>query len=160
MIDPITTREPLSPMTIGLRVTNVQQALDFYTGMGFQATMVVPNKDGTPQFCHLRYGASSLVFDAVDSALPFPDSPRERAMKAGPRGLGVLLGLDVPDIAPLYQYFKDTGCEVTCEPTEAFWCDRLFIALDPFGYQWEFRQGSQERPVAEYVAAAQQEWGL
>lgn len=58
---------------------------------------------------------------------------RERDTRKGPWGLGVKIGLDVPDIEPIYRVFVEAGCEITAEPTKTFWCERLFNAIDPFG---------------------------
>lgn len=69
---PVGYTAPLSPMAIGLRVADVRQALVFYRRLGFVEDMVVPDGDGRPQFCHMRYGTSSLVFDAIESELPSP----------------------------------------------------------------------------------------
>lgn len=93
-------------MTIGLRVTDVRQALDFYDGIGFKQVMVVPDEQGNPVFCSMRYGSGFLVFDAVETEMPMPETQRERDMKKGPRGLGVKIGLEVPDIEPVYRHFK------------------------------------------------------
>ncbi|HET8625895.1 MAG TPA: VOC family protein [Thermomicrobiales bacterium] len=137
----------------------MQRALDFYRRIGFVADMVVPGGDGRPQFCHLRYGASSLVFDAVATALPLPDTRRERDTRRGPLGLGLKIGLDVPDIEPIYRVFVEAGCDITAAPRQTYWCERLFNAIDPFGDQWEFRQTSADRPLAALVAA-RREWKL
>ena len=155
-----TTTQLFSPLTLGLRVADVQQALDFYKGIGFEAVMVVPNEKGTPIFCAMRYGLSSIVFDGVETEMPMPDTQRERAMKKGPRGLGFKIGLEVPDIEPIYAHFKQASCEITCEPMEEFWCERLFTAIDPFGFEWQFTQGSKSGTTEETVEAAQQQWGL
>lgn len=53
----------------------------------------------------MSYGSSFLVFDAVKTPLPMPDTQRERAMRRGPRGLGVKIGLEVQAIEPIYQHF-------------------------------------------------------
>lgn len=147
-------------MTIGLRVTDVQQALDFYQGIGFKSVVTAPNERGEPVFCAMSYGPSYLVFDGVETELPMPDTPRERATRRGPRGLGVKISLEVPDIEPIYQHFSAMGCEITCEPMEEFWCERLFTAIDPFGYEWQFTQGSKAMSVEEQVEAAKQQWNL
>lgn len=147
-------------MTLGLRVTDVEQALEFYEGIGFKPVMTTPDETGAPVFCAMSYGLSFLVFDAVETPLPMPDTPRERALKRGPRGLGVKIGLEVPDIEPIYQHFRAMSCEITCEPMEEFWCERLFTGIDPFGYEWQFTQGSKSDSIDEQVEAARQQWNI
>src|SRR5688572_25064958 len=149
-----------TPMTIGLRVTDVQRALEFYQSIGFKPVMTAPNERGEPVFCAMSYGSSFLVFDGVETDLPMPDTQRERATRQGPRGLGVKIGIETPDIEPIYQHFRATGCEITCEPMEEFWCERLFTALDPFGYEWQFTQGSKTMSVEEQAEAARLQWNL
>lgn len=147
-------------MTLGLRVTDVQQALDFYQGIGFKTVITTPDERGVPVFCAMSYGLSFIVFDGIETLLPMPDTQRERAMRSGPRGLGVKIGLEVPAIEPIYQHFRATGCEITCEPMEEFWCERLFTGIDPFGYEWQFTQGSKSMSFDEQVEAARQQWNL
>lgn len=147
-------------MTLGLRVTDVQQALEFYERIGFKPVMITPDETGAPVFCAMSFGLSFLVFDAVDTPLPMPDTSRERALKRGPRGLGVKIGLEVTDIEPIYQHFRAMNCEITCEPMEEFWCERLFTGIDPFGYEWQFTQGSKSSSIDEQVEAAKQQWNV
>jgi len=147
-------------MTLGLRVTDVQAALDFYQGLGFTPVLATPDKEGKPVFCAMSYGHSFIVFDGVETPMPMPDTPRERAMKRGPRGLGVKISLSVPDVEPIYRHFKASGCEITCEPMEEFWCERLFTGIDPFGYEWQFTQGAKSMSVEENVAAAKHKWQI
>lgn len=148
----------LSPMVLGLRVRNVQEAITFYGSIGFQQVMLVPDKAGNPLFCVMRYGSSSIVFEAVETEMPFADTTRERSIRQGPRGLGVTIGLDVPDLLPIYEKFRQSGCEIATEPTPQFFCEALFIGIDPFGYAWEFRQGFKERPPEDQIKEAQQAW--
>lgn len=152
--------QPTAPMTIGLRITDVQQALDFYQAIGFKQVMMVPNKKGEPLFCVMLYGSSSLVFEGVETEVPMPETQRELEMKKGPRGLGLKIGLEVPDIEPIYRHFEKAGCKITCEPMEEFWCERLFTAIDPFDYEWQFTQGSKAMITEEQVEAAKQEWEI
>lgn len=152
--------QPSVTMTLGLRVTDVQQALDFYRGIGFKPVMSTPDERGVPVFCAMSYGSSFLVFDAVKTPLPMPDTQRERAMRRGPRGLGVKIGLEVQAIEPIYQHFLAKDCLITCEPMEEFWCERLFTGIDPFGYEWQFTQGSKSMSFEEQMEAAKQQWNL
>jgi len=65
------------------------------------------------------------------------DARRERRIQRGPRGLGVVIGLEVEDLDATYAYCTGSGCEITCEPMDEAWGVRLFSCLDPFGYEWE-----------------------
>ena len=69
-----------------------------------------------------------------------PRLRRERQVQAGPRGLGVAIGLGVDDLDATYQYCRAAGSDITSEPSDEAWGDRVFECIDPFGYLWEFSQ--------------------
>jgi hypothetical protein len=48
-----------------------------------------------------------LIADAL-VGMPFADSDRERQIQAGPRGLGVAIGLGVDDLESTYQGREET----------------------------------------------------
>ena len=98
-----------------------------------------------------------LIVDAL-RGMPFPDSDRERQIQAGPRGLGVAIGLGVDDLEPAYRYCRDAGCEITCEPMDEAWGDRVFECIDPFGYVWEFSQSISGRDDADGFEAVRESW--
>lgn len=105
----------------------------------------------------LRQGTVNLVVDAL-VGLPFPDSERERRTQRGPRGLGVVIGLGVDDLEAAYAYCTRAGCEVTCEPMEEAWGERLFTCIDPFGYEWELTVPVPGAEPADATAAVQASW--
>jgi uncharacterized glyoxalase superfamily protein PhnB len=141
----------------GLRVANVPAAIRFYRGLGFEEVGTVPAPGGGPVFAILKQGDSLLLVDALEG-MPFPDTERERQLKHGPRGLGVVLGLAVDDLDATYRYCTTAGCTITCEPMEEAWGDRIFSCLDPFGYEWEFSHPIAELSADEGLAAVQAKW--
>jgi uncharacterized glyoxalase superfamily protein PhnB len=122
---------------LGLRVADVRAATAFYRGLGFEEVGAVPGPDGEPVMSILARGSVNLIVDAL-VGMPFPDSERERAVQTGPRGLGVVIGLPVEDLDATYAYCVSAGCEITCEPMDEAWGERVFTCLDPFGFEWEF----------------------
>jgi uncharacterized glyoxalase superfamily protein PhnB len=90
--------------------------------------------------------------------MPFPDSARERRVQEGPRGLGVVIGLTVDDLEATYDYCTQAGCDITCEPMDEAWGDRVFACLDPFGYEWEFSHPLEGMAPADGLAAVQRSW--
>lgn len=94
---------------IGLRVADVQAAAAFYAGLNFEQVGVIPGPSGEPVMVILRRGEVQLMADAL-VGMPFPDSDRERQTQSGPRGLGVVLGLEVDDLASTYHYCVANGC--------------------------------------------------
>jgi uncharacterized glyoxalase superfamily protein PhnB len=151
-----------APLTVGLRVGNVKEASDFYQRIGFKQIGTIPDDPGAGTellVSFLAYGTSMLLVSAIEGP-PYPDSERERNLKAGPRGLGVKIALSVPDLEAIYALFKGEGCEITTEPMVEFWGVRLFTALDPDGYEWQITQTIEEITPEEGAEAAKRAWSL
>jgi uncharacterized glyoxalase superfamily protein PhnB len=98
-----------------------------------------------------------LIADAL-VGMPFPDSQRERQIQAGPRGLGVAIGLGVDDLESTYNYCRAAGCTITSEPSDEAWGDRVFECIDPFGYLWEFSQPIPGEEPSDSFGAAHDAW--
>jgi uncharacterized glyoxalase superfamily protein PhnB len=142
---------------LGLRVDDVAAAVRFYIGLGFEETGVVPNPDGEPVLAILQRGDVSLICDGL-TGMPFPDSERERNVQNGPRGLGVVIGLSVDDLDATYAYCIEASCQITCEPMDEAWGERVFSSLDPFGYEWEFSIPIPGAEPADGTAAVRESW--
>jgi uncharacterized glyoxalase superfamily protein PhnB len=144
-------------LRVGLRVPDVAAAARFYSGLGFDEIGRVPDPDGTPVLAILGQDGPELVVDALEG-MPFPDSPRERQVRSGPRGLGVVVGLRVDDLDATYAYCAGNGCEITCEPMDEAWGERVFSCLDPFGYEWEFSHPIADVDPEAATAAVEASW--
>jgi len=142
---------------VGLRVSDVPAAMRFYGGLGFEEAGEVANRDGEPVMAIRKWGDVLLIADAL-VGMPFPDSERERQIQRGPLGLGVVIGLMVDDLDATYAYCTEAGCEITCEPMNEAWGVRVFVCLDPFGYEWEFSQLIAGMEPADGTAAVQESW--
>jgi catechol 2,3-dioxygenase-like lactoylglutathione lyase family enzyme len=115
----------LSPMGTVLGVKDIETSIKFYTTLGFE----------------------------LDTA--FPHKVRARKIRTGPHGLGVTLTLLVPDLQNVYKAVKKAGLEILLEPVEEFYGDRVFMFLDPDGYEWKISQAIRQvdpEEVAEIVA--------
>jgi uncharacterized glyoxalase superfamily protein PhnB len=142
---------------LGLRVPDVHAAAAFYGGLGFDEEGVLRNEEGEAVLAILERAGATLVVDALEG-LPFPDSERDQLVRRGPRGLGLVIGVEVDDLDEAYEYCTKTGCEITCEPMDEPWGERLFTFLDPFGYEWKL---AVPLPVHEHeqgLAATQDAW--
>jgi catechol 2,3-dioxygenase-like lactoylglutathione lyase family enzyme len=102
---------------VGLRVDDVQAAAAFYGGLGFTEIGSVPDPQGQPVMTILERNGVQLIIDAL-RGMPFRDTERERQTQAGPRGLGVAVGLSVDDLDATFAYCTEAGCEITCELME------------------------------------------
>lgn len=148
-----------APYRIGLRVENVDSAALFYEGLGFDRVGHVPGPDGKAVMTILRLGGLQLLVDAVEG-MPFPDSPRERQTRQGPRGLGVVIGIETDDVDATARYCADAGCDLVTAPADAPWGERYAECVDPYGYAWKFYQtlpGQPGQPL-DSLAAAHDSW--
>jgi uncharacterized glyoxalase superfamily protein PhnB len=98
--------------------------------------------------------SSSTHFEACRSAIPSASARPRQA----PRGLGVAVGLSVDDLDATFAYCTEAGCEITCEPMEEAWGDRVFECIDPYGYQWEFSQPIEGASATHGLEAVRTSW--
>src|SRR5437868_9140746 len=111
------------PVRVGLRVADVAAATALYESFGFVTVGVVPDPRGDAVMAILRRGPLLLLVDAL-VGLPFPDSARERQTQAGPRGLGVVIGIEVDDVDGTAIRCRDAGCVIGTGPVDAPWGER------------------------------------
>lgn len=126
-------------------------------GLGFADVAAVSGSDGSPVMVMLQREGPMLIVDALEG-MPFATTPREEQVKAGPRGLGVALGLGVDDLDAAYTYCVESPCEITSEPRVEPYGDRVFECIDPFGYLWEISQPVAELSTEDAVDAVREEW--
>ncbi|MFF1922757.1 VOC family protein [Streptomyces sp. NPDC058221] len=124
---------------VGLRVEDVTEAARFYAGLGFEQAGSISSPGGRPIMAVLRRGALQLLVDAL-TGMPFPDSDHERMTRTGPRGLGVVIGIEVDDVDAAADYCRSAGATVTAGPLDAPWGERYAECLDPYDYAWKFYQ--------------------
>jgi uncharacterized glyoxalase superfamily protein PhnB len=87
--------------------------------------------------------------------LHYEHEVRARKIRKGPHGLGVTLTLLVPDLHKVYTVVQEAGLEILLEPIDEFYGDRVFMFLDPDGYEWKIAQTIKQvslEEVAEIVA--------
>ena len=134
LVDTVTavSGEPL--VRVGLRVEDVGAASALYESFGFAPVGTVPGRDGQVVMAVLRRGPLQLLVDAL-VGMPFPDSVRERQTKMGPRGLGVVIGIEVDDVDEAARRCQAAGCVVTGLRGDALarlgYDDTALTALNP-----------------------------
>ena len=126
-------------MRVGLRVEDVGAAAALYESFGFVPVGTMPGRGVRAVMAILRRGPFQLVVDAL-VGMPFPDNARERQTKAGPRGLGVVIGIEVDDVDDAAQRCHAAGCVVAAGPLDAPWGERYVEVEDPYGYAWKLFQ--------------------
>jgi uncharacterized glyoxalase superfamily protein PhnB len=104
----------------------------------------------------LRRGNLQLLVDAL-VGMPFQDSDRERMTRTGPRGLGVVIGIEVANVDATADYCRTAGCTVTTGPVDAPWGERYVECLDPYEYAWTFFQLLSD-PPPDSLSAARDTW--
>lgn len=140
---------------LGLRVGDVAGAAEFYEGLGFHRMGQVPGPDGQAVMVILRRGGLQLLVDALDG-MPFPATPRELQTRQGPRGLGVVIGIET-DVDAAARYCAGAGCQVTTGPADAPWGERYAECVDRYGYAWKFFQPLPSQPP-DSLNAAHDSW--
>jgi uncharacterized glyoxalase superfamily protein PhnB len=80
------------------------------------------------------------------------------SVRAISTGLGVAIGLGVDDLVTACRWCREAGREITAEPRDEPYGDRVFECIDPFGYLWEISQPISDVPPDEAVAAVQDCW--
>ncbi len=137
-----------------LGVKDIGEAIRFYETMGFRLDTALPRADGQLTVAFLTYGSSMLILGRLDE-LHYEHKVRARKIRNGPHGLGVTLTLLVPNLNKVYTAVKDAGLEILLEPVDEFYGDRVFMFLDPDGYEWKISQTIEQvspEKVAEIVA--------
>ncbi|QGN35676.1 hypothetical protein GJV80_17510 [Microlunatus sp. Gsoil 973] len=135
MADPEPTSDEAASK-IGLRVGDVPAAAEYYATLGFERFAEIPGPDGRPVMVMLRRGDLQLLVDAL-VGIPFADSDRERRTVTGPRGLGVVIGVQVDDVDSVAERCARAGGELTTPPRDSPWGERYAEFVDPFGYAWK-----------------------
>ena len=145
---------PMAPMGAVLGVKDIEQASRFYQTLGFHQQFALPGGDGSLTLAVLNYGSSTLLLGRLDE-LHYEHKIRARRIRKGPHGLGVTLTLLVPDLQKVYTVVQKAGLEILLEPVDEFYGDRVFMFLDPDGYEWKISQTIKQvslEEVAEIVA--------
>jgi uncharacterized glyoxalase superfamily protein PhnB len=138
-------------------VADVAGAARFYRGLGFEVMASVPGPDGEPVMIMLQREGVMLIVDALEG-MPFAATAREERVKAGPRGLGVAIGLGVDDLDAAYAWCVASSCDITSQPRVEPYGDRVFECIDPYGYLWEISQPVSEVSADDAVDAVREKW--
>ena len=139
----------LAPLGAALGVKDIEQASRFYQKtLGFQQQFTLTRSDGQLTLAVLYFGSSTLLLGRLDE-LHYEHRWRARKIRKGPHGLGITLTLLVADLENVYKAVKETGVEVLLEPMEEFYGDRVFMFVDPDGYEWKISQTIKEVSLDE-----------
>ncbi|HEX6272767.1 MAG TPA: VOC family protein [Polyangiaceae bacterium] len=135
-----------------LHVEDIEKASRFYRALGFAETAAYPGADGELTVAFLGYGTSMLLLGRRDQ-LHYENRARAAKIRRGPLGLGAVITLSVPDLAKVYAVVRKARLEVMLAPVDEFYGDRVFMFLDPDGYEWKISQTIAEVGAREVAAA-------
>ncbi|WP_282793267.1 VOC family protein [Streptomyces sp. CC224B] len=124
-------------LKVGLRVRDLKRSGDLYLRLGFRE---LPNEgpSAQPHLRYLTFGHTWLILAAMEEH-GHHDTERAAAVRSGPLGLGFVLAVPVRDLDAAYSLWRAEGLPVLSEPEDTDWA-RIFVGLDPDGYEVTFEQ--------------------
>ena len=125
-----------------LAVEDIQEAIAFYSHLGFREVFSIPDESGKLAHAHLQKGDSALFLGRLDVS-HYRGHERAETIKGSrsiDRGIGITLILQVDNLASVYEFVCREKLEVLAEPLDEYYGDRVFFFLDPFGYEWKISQ--------------------
>jgi len=111
---------------------------------GFTEKFRMPGPDGKLTHAELNCGADGVVM----MGNPGPDYTRPATRHS-------MLYIYVDDVDAHFARARDAGAKITEEPTDVFYGDRRYTALDPEGQEWCFATHVRDVSPEEMATAAQ-----
>jgi PhnB protein len=130
----MTNPSQITPM---LSVDDVGRAVAFYKQLGFHSHLEIKGPNDKLVRAILQIGSGFLIHVMPTHALP-EEGEHGLMIERGPRGLGVILYVDVNDLDTFYNAARKAGVHLMYTPRDEPWGDRTFRFVDPFGYDWCF----------------------
>jgi uncharacterized glyoxalase superfamily protein PhnB len=125
-----------------LAVEDIQEAIAFYSHLGFKEVFSIPDQSAKLAHAHLRKDDSVLFLGRIDVS-HYQSHRRAETVKTSrsiDRGIGITLILQTDNLASVYDFVCREKLEVLAEPVNEYYGDRVFLFLDPFGYEWKISQ--------------------
>lgn len=114
---------------------------------GFELSMMVRDPDGKPAHVELALGDALISVGGGDWA----------DCLASPAALGgkntQILGVTIGDVNAHYARAKKAGAKIVAEPSDQFYGDRVYRALDLEGHYWTFNQKVRDLSIEEMEKA-------
>lgn len=127
-----------------IAVDDIRQAISFYQRLGFNEEQAFSFADENGRLVHAHLCKDeSVIFLGLRNISYYKSNPRaERIEKAHPAalGLGITLILQTDSLNEIYDVVKKAGLHILYEPTDEWYGDRVFLFVDPFGYEWKVSQ--------------------
>ena len=122
-------------------VDDIRDGIAFYERLGFREEKELCFADETGRLVHAHLSrGDSAIFLGLPGVSYFPEKPRSKQIeKAGraARGLGVTFILQTDDLDSIHEMVNNEKLEILYEPAGQWYGDRVFLFVDPFGYEWK-----------------------
>ena len=113
---------------------------------GFEQGLLLDMPDGSVGHCELQMNGETLMLSSE-----FPEGGLSSPKSLGGVHATVLVYVD--DVDAHFEHAKAAGAQIVEEPTDQFYGDRTYRALDPEGVGWEFHQHVRDVTPEEMMAA-------
>ena len=113
---------------------------------GFEQGLLLDMPDGSVGHCELQMNGETLMLSSE-----FPEGGLSSPKSLGGVHATVLVYVDDVDVH--FEHAKAAGAQIVEEPTDQFYGDRTYRALDPEGVGWEFHQHVRDVTPEEMAAA-------
>jgi uncharacterized glyoxalase superfamily protein PhnB len=120
------------------------------TAFGFEVTMAIEGPPDAPEMCH--YEMSCAGRGRIMIGAEWSDLVRSPQSLGGANTQSVHVALDT-DVDAHCEHARAAGAEIIGEPSDQFYGDRVYQALDPEGHRWSFSQTVRTVTKAEAEAA-------
>ena len=116
---------------------------------GFEQGTLLEMPDGSVGHCELLMNGETLMLSSE-----FPEGGLSSPRTLG--GVHATVVVYVDDVDAHFEHAKASGAQIVEEPTDQFYGDRTYRALDPEGVGWEFHQHVRDVTPEEMMAAITQ----
>ena len=113
---------------------------------GFEQGLLLDMPDGSVGHCELQMNGETLMLSSE-----FPEGGLSSPKSLGGVHATVLVYVDNVDAH--FEHARAAGAQIVEEPTDQFYGDRTYRALDPEGVGWEFHQHVRDVTPEEMMAA-------
>ena len=113
---------------------------------GFEQGTLLDMPDGSVGHCELLMNGETLMLSSE-----FPEGGLSSPRTLG--GVHATVVVYVDDVDAHFEHAKASGAQIVEEPTDQFYGDRTYRALDPEGVGWEFHQHVRDVTPEEMMAA-------
>lgn len=129
-----------------LVVEDIKEAIAFYKLLGFceEKEYSFADENGCIVHAQLQKDSSVLFLGLPDRSYNRESARAKRIENStgGERGLGITMILQTQYLDELYSKVQESGLEILYGPANEWYGDKVFLFVDPFGYEWKVSQAA------------------